>query len=69
MEMFTYDDRFHEALQQAFASSDPAVRMAYFELASFYREKAGVNGPLQPSQELLHRLASKPRARAGRARS
>ena len=41
MEPRDYQDRFHEALQRAFASTNPAVRGAYFELASFYREKIG----------------------------
>jgi hypothetical protein len=64
METFDYRDRFHEALQQAFAARDPAVRVAYFELASFYREKIGGSLTPQPSAELMRRYARRSRAKA-----
>ena len=41
METLNYQDRFHEALQRAFAASNPGVRAAYFELALFYRNRLG----------------------------
>lgn len=58
MEPRDYQDRFHEALQRAFAAANPAVRGAYFELASFYREKLGEQLQMQPSVQLLRTLAS-----------
>ncbi len=36
---FEYQDQFNDALEHAFAASDPAVRRAYLDLADFYREK------------------------------
>jgi hypothetical protein len=67
METFDYRDRFREALQQAFAAGDPAVRVAYFELASFYREKICGSVPTQPSAELMKRNARRSRAKAKQA--
>jgi hypothetical protein len=61
MEPRDYQDRFHEALQRAFAAANPAVRAAYFKLASFYRQKIGEQLQMQPSAQLLKGLASRNR--------
>ena len=46
-------DRFHEALAKAFAANTLQVRLAYFDLADFYREKLGRRFHPQPSGEAL----------------
>jgi hypothetical protein len=56
METYTYQDRFHEALQRAFAATNPAVRIAYFELAEFYSEKLGNAARLNSSSERMRRF-------------
>ena len=56
MESVHYNYRFHEAIQHAFAATNPAVRAAYFELASFYREKLGSRLQMSPPADLLKRL-------------
>jgi hypothetical protein len=48
-----YNLRFHAAVAQAFASSDAAVRRAYFDLADFYRQKLGDGVNMFPSAEVL----------------
>lgn len=64
MEPVDYNYRFHEAIQHAFAATNPAVRVAYFELASFYREKLGSRLQMSPPADLLKRLRD---CSAGRA--
>lgn len=63
MEPLDYQGRFHEALQRAFAAPDPSARAAYFELASFYREKIGDRIQMSPSPQLLNRVVTDSRAR------
>ena len=57
MESLDDQDRFYEALQRAFAARSPTVRAAYFELATLYREKLGDNLKMNPSPELMRRIA------------
>ena len=57
MEALDDQDRFYEALQRAFAATSPAVRAAYFELATLYREKLGDTLKMNPSPELMRRIA------------
>jgi hypothetical protein len=63
MEPLDCQDRFHEALQRAFAAPDPSVRTAYFELAAFCREKIGDRIQMSPSPQLLKRLVADSGAR------
>lgn len=52
-------DCFHEALAKAFAAHAPQVRLAYFDLADFYRAKLGRRFQPQPSAKVLsHCLGS-----------
>lgn len=53
MEQPDYGCRFHAALAKAFASPDMAVRMAYFDLAEFYRHKIDGACALHPSAEVF----------------
>jgi hypothetical protein len=46
-------NRFHDALSRAFASHSPEARLAYFDLADFYREQLGRRFQAQPSVEVL----------------
>jgi len=48
-----YNLRFHNAVAQAFASSDAAVRRAYLDLADFYRQKLGDRANMYASPDVL----------------
>lgn len=67
MEPFDYQDLFHEPLQKAFAATNPAVRTAYFELATFYRRRLGNDHKVQPSGDALKKIAARARARGAAA--
>jgi hypothetical protein len=43
MDQVDYRARFHQALAKAFAAQSIEVRTAYFDLASYYRDK--IEGP------------------------
>jgi hypothetical protein len=49
---------FHEALAKAFAAHAPEVRLAYFDLASFYREKLGRRFRSQAPGDMLRQCLS-----------
>lgn len=53
MDRGLYERRFHEALSQAFSAQSLRVRQAYFDLASYYREKAGGELQIHASDEVL----------------
>ena len=44
---------FHVAMAKAFAARAPKVRLAYFDLANFYRDQLGRRFRTQPSSEIL----------------
>ena len=48
-----YCNRFHEAIAKACAARSPEARLAYLDLADFYREKLKGRVQLQPSPEIL----------------
>lgn len=48
-------EKFHEALSKAFSAKGDRVRMAYFDLASFYQRKLGDQAGIYPSNDDLCR--------------
>jgi len=48
MEQVDYRARFHQALSKAFAAQSAEARAAYFDLASYYREKLDDPADLYP---------------------
>jgi hypothetical protein len=48
-----YCSCFHEAMAKAFGARSPATRLAYLDLADFYRARLNGRVQLQPSPEIL----------------
>jgi len=44
---------FHEAMAKAFSARSPEARLAYLDLADFYRRKLNGEVQMQPSAEIL----------------
>lgn len=54
---------FQMAMMKAFAARAPEVRLAYFDLANFYRERLGREFQSQPSDAMLRQcLADRTRS-------
>lgn len=59
MDEFEYHQQFGDALDQAFAARDPAVRRAYLDLADFYREKLVERTQMQRAGEIIRSLQAR----------
>ena len=59
MEPLDYQSLFFEALQRAFAATSPAVRLAYFDLAVFYRNHCSNGVQMIPSSEQLKKISDR----------
>ena len=53
MDRIYLSDCFHEVLAKAFAAHASRVRLAYFDLADFYRAKLGRRLQPKPSVKVL----------------
>jgi hypothetical protein len=51
-----YARRFQAAMAKAFAATDGNVRVAYFDLASFYHDKLRHPGVMYPPADELRRI-------------
>jgi hypothetical protein len=58
MQPSRYHECLHEALSKAFASRAVSVRLAYFDLASFYYEKIGAP-QMYPNGDVLKSILAK----------
>jgi hypothetical protein len=56
MDAFDYQVQFDDALEQAFAARDSAVRRAYLDLANFYREKLEERAQMRRAGEIIRSL-------------
>ena len=56
MPIVDYALQFHLAMSKAFAASNADVRLAYFDLASFYHRKLSKGEAMFPSADLLRSI-------------